>query len=82
MKTTECRPGNYICDRDLRVIKKLETRSSYKADGTVQRTFGAWNTADNFYTFSPNQKVKLTEEDFKNQTIKQLVEKGIIRRVL
>ena len=82
MKTTECQPGNYVCDRDLRVIKKLETRSAYKADGTVQRTFGTWNTADNFYTFSPNKKVKLTEEDFKNQTIRQLVEKGVIRRVL
>ena len=82
MATTEYKPGNYISNKPLRVIKKLETVTVLDANGKAQRTQGTWNRPDNFYTFGPNTKVKLTEEDLKNTTIYQLIKKGVLQRVL
>lgn len=81
-KEMELVPGFYTCSEPVQVIKKLESRNKLNKDGTIARTYGTWTKPENFYYFKPNQKTKLTEEDLTNDSIRQLILNGQIRRTL
>lgn len=74
--------GNYTCDVAVRVIKKLESRNKMNKDGSIARTYGTWTKPDNFYYFRPSQITKLTAEDLKNPSLRQLIDNGAIRRTI
>lgn len=75
--------GWYVSDKNFKVIKKLDTESSINREGKIERTFGVWpNDSRNFYDFKAGKKIQLNADDMKNETIKQLILNGKIRRTL
>lgn len=75
-------PGNYESRVSIQVIKKLTQQSAKNSDGTISRTFATWQDSSNFIVFTPGKKIQLTKEDIENETIRQLILKGKLVRVL
>ena len=75
--------GNYTCDYELQIIKRLDTNVVRSDDGKkVEKVYGSWATEDdNFIKFSPNKPVTLSEEEVNMPHVAQLVERGILKRV-
>lgn len=81
-KEVEFVEGDYTCDNAIQVVKELKSKDKKNAKGEIIQTFGTWTKPDNFYYFRPNQKTRLTEEDLKNPSLRQLILNGRIRRTL
>lgn len=75
--------GNYTCDYELQIIKRLDTNVVKSDDGKrVEKVYGSWATEDdNFIKFSSNKPVTLSEEEVNMPHIAQLIERGILKRV-
>ena len=74
-------PGNYESRTTFQVVKKLMQESIKKADGTAL-THASWQRDSNIIKFVPGEKHYLDAETLKIESIKQLIAKGLLVRVL
>jgi len=72
----------YTSNENIQVVKALKHMDKKNSDGTIARTYGTWTGRDNFYYFRPGVKVKLSKEDLKHPTIKDLIAKGKIYKTI
>ena len=76
-------PGFYQSDRDIQVFKTLSNESRVDATGKVEKTYGTWSTdSDNVIKFIKGKRVELSVQDVNCYGIRNLIDAGILVRVL
>ena len=79
----EYKAGFYQSDRDIHVFKSLSNESRVDTTGKIEKTYGTWSTeANNMLTFTKGVRTELSITDVNNATIRQLIDSGILVRVL